>query len=235
MGCGLGWGAGVGCGAGLVWGSVPDRPSWCCWNCYSSCCSNCSYPRNPTCSNRFCRNRTCSNRTYCRFIRVVLTRIVLAVVRLAGIAVIAVAVAAAAVVGFVGLVGIVRSFFRSDRNDFVDGDFRGLLFGQRLAFLHAIHVGDGIRLLDFAVFAFLPYRDFARLQVRVDDGLRAERHFLRAGLLTMCHAADAQNGRLAVLFDTDAILLAQRDAFGVKKWRQRAACRSAPPSFCRPR
>ena len=32
----------------------------------------------------------------------------------------------------------------------------------------------------------------------------------------MRHAADAQNGRLAVLFDTDAILLAQRDAFGVK-------------------
>ena len=51
-------------------------------------------------------------------IRVVLTRIVLAVVRLAGIAVIAVAVAVAAVVRIVGLVGIVRSFFRSDRNDF---------------------------------------------------------------------------------------------------------------------
>ena len=132
--------------------------------------------------------------------------IVLAVVRLAGIAVIAVAVAVAAVVGFVGFVGIVRSFSGPTAMTLSMAIF--VVFSPvSVSLSFTPSTGDGVRLLDFAVFAFLPYRDFARLQVRVDDGLRAERHFLRAGLLTMRHAADAQNGRLAVLFfDTDAIL-----------------------------
>ena len=58
---------------------------------------------------------------------------------------------------------------------------------------------DVVRLLDFAVLAFLPDYDFAGLQAGIDDGLRAERHRFRACFLAVRHAADAQD-RFAVVF-----------------------------------
>ena len=76
-------------------------------------------------------------------------------------------------------------------------------------------------MLDFAVLAFLPDYDFARLQIGIDDGLRAEWHRFRACLLAVRHAADAQDRFAVVFFDADAILLVQRDAFGVKNGGRR--------------
>ena len=124
-----------------------------------------------------------------------------------------------AVVGIVGIGAL--GLFRTDGDDLIDGDFRGHLVDQLFAFLNAVHIGDVIGLLDFAILAFLPYHGFAGLQTRVDDGLGAVRHGFRTCLLVMRYALHAQNGLAIVFFDADAILLVQNDSFGIENGGRR--------------
>ncbi len=136
-----------------------------------------------------------------------------------------VGIVVAGIVGFV-VVRIVGGLLRADRDDAVDGDFRRLLVRQLFAFLHAIHVGDAVGLLDFAVLAFLPDHDLTWLQRLVHDGLRAERHGFRTRFRAMGDALHSEHGFAVVLFDADAILLADGDAFGIEdRCRRKLAVR----------
>ena len=87
---------------------------------------------------------------------------------------------------------------------------------QCFRFGNAIYIGDVIDLRLLAVLPLLADLGLPRRQIRVDDGLCGERHDHGAVFHAMRHALHAQNGLIAVLFHADAILFAQRDAFGIQ-------------------
>ena len=127
----LAWGSGLELASDPGPFSIRNRPS----------CCRLNYP--------YCRNY-CSNRLLVGIIGiVVLVRIVVlsGIIGIAGISGIAGSVIRSRIVG---------RCCRSYCDNLIEGDFRGRFVGQRLAFLLAVHVRDVVRLLDFAVLAFLP-------------------------------------------------------------------------------